>query len=203
MQLNGNITHSRRLLASIDRILADTKTDWKDIDGIGVGLGPGSFTGLRIGLATAKGLATGAGLPLIGVSTLDSLVLPLVQEGIICAMLDARKKEVYTCLYRKKAGGSGFTRLGDRMAVTPEKLCETITEPVCFVGDGALVYKELLCEQLGTLVSFAPQSLHPVNSISIGLLCGDKLRMGEILDVAEASPHYIRASDAELSLVKK
>ena len=205
MHLNGNVTHSRRLLACVDRLMTDCQVDWQGLDGIAVGLGPGSFTGLRIGMATAKGLAAGSGLPLVGVSTLDALVLPLSEEGLVCAMQDARKKEVYSCMYRRNGADDPhpFVRLGERVALSPQALCSTVTEPVCFVGDGAMVYRELLQGQLGELARFAPAQHHSVNSVAIGLLAAENVRRGDLLDTAEASPLYIRASDAELSLVKK
>ena len=89
--LSSNVTHSRRLLTSIDWLMGEVELGWNDIDAIGVSLGPGSFTGLRIGMATAKGLATAAGVGLIGVSTLDALAAKCVTSRLVCAVLDARK----------------------------------------------------------------------------------------------------------------
>lgn len=205
ISLNSSITHSRRLLSAIKLLMKDTSTSWEALDGVAVGLGPGSFTGLRIGMATAKGLASASELPLLGVSTLDALVQPLQTNDLVCAMLDARKKEVYTALYRKNGDNDifPFSRISEKMAVSAENLCDKIEEPVCFVGDGARLYSNIIREKLGISARFAPSSLHVVNSVQIGFLGAEKLVSGQTLDIAEASPHYVRASDAELNLVKK
>ena len=100
LSLTGNVTHSRRLFSAIDYLMKEAGVNWAAIAGIAVSLGPGSFTGLRIGLATAKGLAAAAGKLLFGVSTLDSLAAKCSTEKLVCAVLDARKKEVYAALYR-------------------------------------------------------------------------------------------------------
>ena len=94
LSLAGNVTHSRRLIAAIDLLMKKAEVDWSGIDGIAVSLGPGSFTGLRIGMATAKGLAVAADKPLLGVSTLDGLASKCNGSKLICAILDARKNEV-------------------------------------------------------------------------------------------------------------
>lgn len=200
--LTGKVTHSRRLLAVIDLILAETACTWQDIDGIGITTGPGSFTGLRIGMATAKGLAAAAGKVLLGVSTLDALAGKCVCEKLICAVLDARKKEVYVAFYR--AGRDGLVApVGDQAVLRPEELAAQVTEPVVMVGDGAQLYGELFRMLLGELVTFAPAQLHEPSAASLGLLAGEKLMRGEVLDLAEGVPSYIRSSDAELNLLKK
>lgn len=202
LSLTGAVTHSRRLLAAIDYIMQKAEIDWSSIAGIGVSLGPGSFTGLRIGMATAKGLAAAAGKMLFGVSTLDSLAAKCVTSRLICTVLDARKKEVYTAFYRCNADGFA-ERISDITVVAPEKLVAAVSEPVFMVGDGAMVYGEVFRHLLGKNVIFAPSQLHEPSASSLGMLAGEMLEAGEQLDLAEAVPLYIRSSDAELNLLRK
>jgi tRNA threonylcarbamoyladenosine biosynthesis protein TsaB len=202
LSLNTSITHSRRLIAAIDWLLFETEMDWPMIDGIAVGLGPGSFTGLRIGMATAKGLAATAGIPLLGISTLDALAGNCMTPQLICAALDARKKEVYVAFYRYDGMGV-VRRIGEIRAIDPLKLADEISEPVLIVGDGVLVYGDYWQKELGEKVEFAPPALHYPSAAVIGLRGGEDLQNGRVLDLAAAVPLYIRASDAELSLETK
>ena len=202
LSLTGNVTHSRRLFTAIDYLMKEAGVDWPAIAGIGVSLGPGSFTGLRIGMATAKGLAAAAGKVLLGVSTLDSLAAKCVTPNLICTVLDARKKEVYAAFYR--CNGNGLSeRVSDITVMAPEKLASTISEPVVMVGDGAMVYEELFKKLLGGKVIFAPSQLHEPSASSLGMLAGEMLQSGEQLDLADAVPVYIRSSDAELNLLQR
>lgn len=202
LSLNSSMTHSRRLLTAIDWLLSETEVDWPMIDGVAVGLGPGSFTGLRIGMATAKGLAATAGIPLLGISTLDALAGNCVTPRLICAALDARKKEVYVAFYRCDVMGVA-RRTSEIRALDPQKLADEIHEPVLLVGDGVLVYGDHWKKALGEKVKFAPPALHYPSAAVIGLLGGEDLLNGWALDLAAAVPLYVRASDAELSLEMK
>ncbi len=202
LSLTGKVTHSRRLFSAIDYLMQESGIDWSLIAGIGVSLGPGSFTGLRIGMATAKGLAAAAGKVLLGVSTLDSLAAKCVSSRLICSILDARKKEVYSAFYR--CNDTGFPeRVSDMSVMAPEKLAACINEPVIMVGDGAIVYGELFRELLGEKAIFAPSQLHEPSSVSLGMLAGEMFLSGRHLNVADAVPVYIRSSDAELNLALK
>ncbi len=202
LSLNSRVTHSRRLISAIDWLFAETEVDWPMIDGIAVGLGPGSFTGLRIGMATAKGLAATAGKPLLGISTLDALAGNCLTTRLICAAVDARKREVYVAFYR--CDGSGVARrISEIRAVDPLKLADEIEEPVLIVGDGVLVYGDCWQRDFGGKVEFAPASLHYPSAAVIGLLGGQNLQNDQILDLATAVPLYVRASDADLSLESK
>jgi tRNA threonylcarbamoyladenosine biosynthesis protein TsaB len=202
LSLTGKITHSRRLLSAIGWLMQESAMTWPVIGGIAVGLGPGSFTGLRIGMATAKGLAAAAGTVLLGVSTLDSLAARCGFAGLICAVLDARKKEVYAAFYR--CNDQGLTeRIGEPTVLAPDRLAAAIDEPVLLVGDGARVYGETFRELLGDKVRFAPAALHEPSAASLGLLAGEMLERGELLDLAEGVPVYVRSSDAELNLARK
>lgn len=200
--LNGNVTHSRRLIQAIDILMEGVSIDWEGVDGIGVSLGPGSFTGLRIGLATAKGLAAAAERPLLGVSTLDSLAAKCATADLICAVLDARKKEVYAGLYRCNRDGESEVA-SEPVVIDPVKLCESLDEQVFMIGDGAALYSEIIKDSLGDKVVFAPSCLNVPTADSLGFLCGEKLLDNNVLDLASAAPLYVRATDAELNLGKK
>jgi len=202
LSLTGKVTHSRRLFKAIDYLMKEAEVDWAAIAGIGVSLGPGSFTGLRIGMATAKGLVAAAGKTLLGVSTLDSLAAKCVTSRLICAVLDARKQEVYSAFYRLSDDGFA-ARVGDITVLAPDKLAEGITEPVVMIGDGALVYGDVFKDVLGEKVGFAPCHLHEPSASSLGMLAGEQFLAGEQLDVADAVPVYVRSSDAELNLLQK
>ncbi len=202
LSLSSNVTHSRRLLTTIDWLFKETNTVWADLGGIAVGLGPGSFTGLRIGMATAKGLAATADLPLLGVSTLDTIAVNCTTDKLICAALDARKKEVYAAFYRADVHGVA-RRVGDIVAVKPENLLERVVEPIVIAGDAVPLYGEIWQRERGSLVEFAPSHFHTPSAASLGLLVGEQLAANENLDLGAVTPLYVRASDAELSLVTK
>jgi tRNA threonylcarbamoyladenosine biosynthesis protein TsaB len=196
------VTHSRRLLGAIDYLLSEHELDVADLDGLAVGLGPGSFTGLRIAMASMKGMATAAGTPLLGVSTLDGIALRCSGDSKVCVVLDARKQELYRRWYSKDDLGI-YRPIGSIEALGPEQLAAEVQGPVCMVGDGLLSYGEVLREGIGDNLSVGPQQLHYPSAAAIGFLCCEQLHSGEHLDSDNAVPLYVRASDAELSLVKK
>jgi len=198
--LQSSRTHSKRLLAAIDTLMHDAEITWEEIDGLAVSLGPGSFTGLRIGLSTAKGLAMATGKNLLGVSTLAGLAGQFAfSPGLICPVVDARKKEVYAGFYRCGPDG-GVKQLTDIMALSPTELVKKITEPTVLVGDGVVVYGDLFKKALGESALMAPPELHFARAASIGMLAVSKWRRNEFLDPATAVPLYVRKSDAELNL---
>ena len=199
LSLNSKITHSRRLLTGIDWLLAENNIDSADIDGLAVGLGPGSFTGLRIAMATVKGLAVAMAKPLLGISTLDALALNCSGGKPLCALIDARKKEVYRRWYLQDKLGV-YRPHGNIAALTPQDLVQEVMESSLFVGDGLLSYGEMLKETLGDLLVMAPRTLLHPSAVAIGFLCCEQLERGELLDLESAVPLYVRASDAELSL---
>lgn len=196
-------THSRRLLAGVDFLLKETGIDWSAVDAVAVSIGPGSFTGLRIGLATAKGLVMATGTKLVGIGTLDGLATQLHNTGelLICPVLDARKKEVYSGFYKCDSQGVP-RRQGDYLVLSPEALCERIAEPVVLLGDGAAVYGDLFREKLGDFLKTIPSNVYFPRAATIGLLALEKFRENEFLDPEGAEPLYIRPSEAELNLKK-
>lgn len=202
LSLNSKVTHSRRLLTGIDWLLSENSIDFSDIDGLAVGLGPGSFTGLRIAMATMKGLATAMAKPLLGVSTLDGLALCCSGEKPLCVVLDARKKEVYRRWYRQDARNI-YRSQGTIQALTPEELVAEVSEATLMVGDALLSYGRDMKESLEDLMSTAPLPLYYPSAAAIGFLCCEQLQQGDVMDLDSAVPLYVRASDAELSLIKK
>jgi tRNA threonylcarbamoyladenosine biosynthesis protein TsaB len=195
-------THSHRLLGQIEQIRLDVGAAWPELAGIAVSLGPGSFTGLRIGLSMAKGLALAHSLPLLGISTLDGLARQVVAPAGtgICALLDARKQEVYAAFY--VCGDNGLpVRTSADLVIAPEKLLEYLEGPVIMVGDGGQVYRHLFQEQPDTL--FAPPSSHFPRAATVGLLAEEKLAGHDLLDPVTAVPVYVRASEAEINLRMK
>lgn len=196
--LGPGVTHSRRLLGSIEQLMQQSSLTMAKVACIAVGLGPGSFTGLRIGMATAKGLAHGGGKKLIGVSSLDAIAAVLKDEGLICVLLDARKKEVYGRFYR--GDEQGVVPCSEQVVLPPEKIAERIEEPVVMAGDGVHFYSDLLKEILGEKMVTSDVQYPPAEMV--GLLAGEQYRNNSFLDVAAAEPTYIRASDAELSLIR-
>lgn len=202
LSLSSNITHSRRLLSSIERLLEESSIAREDLAGYAVGLGPGSFTGLRIGMATVKGLAAASGLPLYGISTLDAIAANCLASCLICAVLDARKKEVYAAFYR--LNDKGLTeRVTDIIAVEPRALVERINEPVLMVGDGLAAYSEVWESELGEKMITAPAQLWTPSASVLGLIAGEMAMQEKVMDLASAVPMYVRASDAELNLQMK
>ncbi len=149
-------THSKRLLGTIDQLLRETDITIFDLDAIAISLGPGSFTGLRIGLATVKGLCMAAEKPLIGVSTLDALAMQLPhQPRQVCAVLDARKKEIFAACYKTDSHGLPRRTMAPA-ALSPEALAGRISEETIFIGDGIQVYGEFFAEKLGPLYKKCP-----------------------------------------------
>lgn len=202
ISLNAKVTHSRRLLTGIDWLLKESEISSSEIDGFAVGLGPGSFTGLRIGMATMKGLATAMNKPLLGVSTLDGLAFTCSGNTPLCVLLDARKKEVYRRWYQKDSWGM-YRPNGSIEALSPDALASEITMPCQLVGDGIRACGATLKGRVEEFIEIAPLPLHYINAASIAFLCCEQLQNNERLELESAVPLYVRASDAELSLLQK
>jgi tRNA threonylcarbamoyladenosine biosynthesis protein TsaB len=197
--LNISSTHNQRLLPGIERILTDAGWSLEDLDGFAVSLGPGSFTGLRIGLSIVKGLAWSTGKPLAGVPTLDALAANVSFVPYkICPILDARKGEIYTALYRQ--GDEGIPqRLTSYMALKPEELVALISETTLLVGDGFLSYGDYLKRELGNRLVLAPPHLSVIHASSVAWLGWHRLQAGEYEDISSCTPLYVRPSEAELN----
>ncbi|MDT8441237.1 MAG: tRNA (adenosine(37)-N6)-threonylcarbamoyltransferase complex dimerization subunit type 1 TsaB [Desulfuromonadales bacterium] len=196
--LNGRRTHADWLLPALEGLLTRAGLQITDLDGFGVVIGPGSFTSLRVGLATVKGLAVATGLPLVPVSTLRTLAMQLPFASLpVCAMLDARKQEVYAGLYHW--GPGGLQPVGGERVCKPEQLLAERQEPTLFVGDGALVYRSLLVRQLGARAHFAPDFLNLPRAAAAASLVFDAWQEGRVFAPADINPVYLRPSEAELN----
>lgn len=194
-------THSCRLLVTTKWLLKRVGLDWLQVDLLAVSLGPGSFTGLRIGLSTAKGLSMALGRPLLGVPTLDALASHVAggEGDLVCPLLDARKKEVYTALYRCKA--MGLERLTPYTALRPEALCKMLppAERVWLLGDGLTLYSDLLADALGERGRHVPSHLAHVRAASVASLAKARLQATGVGDpVDRLVPIYVRPSEAEV-----
>ena len=197
--LQPETVHSRRLLGSVDWLLESVGVGWSELDGIGISLGPGSFTGLRIGMAAAKGLAMATERPLVGVPTLEGIALSCAAaERRVCCLLDARRQEVYAAFFDPAAVP---VAAGPAMAIRPGELLARLREPVLVAGPGVAACGDLLRSH--PLVRFLPASLAQPRAACIGLLAAGRLEQGDTLDPATAAPLYVRASEAEVNLKKK
>jgi tRNA threonylcarbamoyladenosine biosynthesis protein TsaB len=197
-------THSARLVPAIQALLKEARLDLNEIDGIAVSLGPGSFTGLRVGLSTVKGLALAAEKPVVGVPTLDALAsnLPFTPY-LICPILDARKGEVYTALYKDEGGGR-VERLTSYQVLSPTVLLEQLpSQETVFLGNGVQVYGDFVRGQLGEKALFAPPHLSFLRGSTVAELGLGRVMHGEQDDIASMVPIYVRPSDAEINWEKE
>lgn len=204
INLNGKKQHSIILMPMIDELLKSLKLSLEDIDGFVISKGPGSFTGLRIGMAVVKGLSQGTSKPFVSVSSLDALAFNLAYtEGLICPILDALRDNVYTALYTFQ--NKELVKLTDYMAVHIDELIEmikTYDKKVTFIGDAVDKFKEKLKNDLNDSL-FAPSHLNLVRASSLGEL-GIKLMNSNNFDnIYNSAPIYLRKSQAEREYEKK
>ena len=188
--LDVSVTHSERLMSAVDRVLGDARWTARDLAGLAVAVGPGSFTGLRIAVSTVKGLALALDLPIAAVPTLDAMAAALPWAALpVCPVLDARKGEVYASLYRWD--GEAMRREWDYLALAPAALAARLDEPVLVVGDGA-----------GGVRSPHARAVPPPRRLPspacVGALGLARLRRGETVTAAALGPLYLRPSEAEL-----
>jgi len=198
-------THSQTLLPMLDNVVKMLGISLEDIDAIVVSGGPGSFTGLRIGSATAKGLGLALNKPLIQVPTVDGIAYNLFGTGkLICPLMDARRNQVYTGLYTFKGGQ--FIVLKEQQPVPIEEVIEEINQlnqSVIFLGDGVPVYKEFIENHIKTEFCFAPPHLGYQRAGAIVSLGADYYKKGKIQSAKEHKPDYLRLSQAERELALK
>lgn len=198
--LNTGKTHSQRLMPMLGKLLEEADLELQDLDGIVVSGGPGSFTGLRIGLATAKGLAYASQKPLVTVSTLDSLAYNVKgYPHLICPILNARRNEVYTAVYRD--AGEELEMVMTYAALSPAELVNRLlplAEPVMFLGDAVPLLGTYLREQLGSQAQLATIFASLPSAAVLGWLGLQKLKKGQVADLVAAKPLYIRPSEAEV-----
>ena len=197
--VNYKKTHSQTLLPMIDEVKKMIDLDLSSIDAIAVSGGPGSFTGLRIGSATAKGLGLALGKPLIHVPTVDALAYNVYGCGdLICPIMDARRKQVYTGMYCFLNHQMQVVKEQDAVAL--EELIKELNQmerPVIFLGDAVPVYKELIQESCKVPYSFAPAHLSRQRAGAVGMLGTLYFKEGKTESAVEHKPEYLRVSQAE------
>jgi tRNA threonylcarbamoyladenosine biosynthesis protein TsaB len=202
VRLNVRTTHSERLMTAVDYALKQSDMAFAGIDAVAVSSGPGSFTGLRIGLSTAKGLCYAAGKPLVLVPTLEAFAwnFPYCAHPV-GIMLDARKGEVYAAMFRWEHGT--FATMVPAVSTRPEDFVKDCSEQVVLAGEGVLRYRERIVSALGERALIAPSHTmvpSPANVARLGL---QKALCSEFADAAAAEPVYVRKSEAEVKWSEK
>ncbi len=190
------LTHSQTIMPMIDELLKKVSLDITDIDLFACSEGPGSFTGLRIGIGTIKGLAYGTNKPVVGVSTLEALAHNIdVTDLVICSIMDARRGQVYNGLYRYN--DDKLECITEPRALSIEELCEELTEKTIFVGDGVNVHKEKIKEFLGNKAIFAsPQNLlQRAGSVAFAALNKEAVSAEDLTAVYLRKPQAERERD--------
>lgn len=197
--VNYKKTHSQTLLPMLDEVARMTELDLNTVDAIAVAAGPGSFTGLRIGSATAKGLGLALDKPLVGVPTVEALAYNLYDTpGLICPIMDARRNQVYTGIYRYE--DHRLVTVEDQMAIAMTELLDRLNamgQPVTFLGDGVPVFRDMIAEGARVAYSFAPAHVNKQRAAAVAALGLLYYKEGKFETAAEHRPDYLRVSQAE------
>ena len=197
--INYKKTHSQTLLPMLDQLAKAVELDMSSVDAIAVSAGPGSFTGLRIGSATAKGLAMALEKPIVEVSTLEGMAYQCVGvPGLVCPIMDARRSQTYTAAYDMSSGEA--SEVIAPMAVAIEELIEALNEKgerVTFLGDGVPVFKEVIEKTLKVSYTFAPAHRRQQSAAAVAMAAVRLLASGKTVSAAEHAPEYLRVSQAE------
>lgn len=197
------LTHSQTIMPMLEHLKSMIGFNLEEVDAIAVTSGPGSFTGIRIGVATAKAMALALGVPIIGIPTLDVMAhnIPFT-EDVICPIMDARRNQVYTAIYKWKNGV--LEREGDHLAIEIDELIEKLDgRNTIFLGDGVDVLKDKIIEAMGDRAKFAPSFLHMQRASVLAHLACQAFEKGEVEDADEFVPIYLRKSQAERELEEK
>ena len=189
---NTGLTHSQTLMCMAESLLQQCNCTVEQIDAVAVAAGPGSFTGVRIGVAAAKGFAWGRRIPCYGTSTLESMALNLgIYEGTVCAVMDARRNQVYNALF--KAENGKLTRICEDRAISIEELKAQLPDgPVFLVGDGSKLCKQYIPEAI-----LAPEHRQHQRAAGVALAAEAMIVRGEGGDAMTLEPNYLRLSQAE------
>lgn len=202
---NYKKTHSITLMPMVEEIIKKLELDLNEIDGIAVSAGPGSFTGLRIGASTGKGLGLALKKPMICIPSLDALAFNLFKtDSLICPIMDARRNQVYTGIY--EFIGDEFITIKSQIAVEINEIADEINQlnkSVIFLGDGVPVYKDILRELLKVPFYFAPVHVSKQRAGAVGALGIEYMKKGIVVSADEFEPIYLRASQAERELEEK
>ncbi len=198
MTYGAGKTHSRHLMSMIDCVFKRCDAAPGDIDGIAVTKGPGTFTGLRIGLSTVKGLAIAAGIPVVGVSSLAALAYPMRNTNRnVVTMIDARRGEVYHDRFDVKGLAIDPSLDSDPKVAAPEEVAEMLPEDALLIGSGAILYRALFLKKCPS-VEFGEPMQHVIRAASVGLLSMSRFRRKSFDPVYALTPQYIRKSDAQI-----
>lgn len=197
--VNNKQTHSQTLLPMIEKVVDISGIELEQIDAIAIAAGPGSFTGLRIGSATAKGIGLALKKPVVSVPTLEGLAYRVsVFDGIICPIMDARRNQVYTGIYKMDKGN--LVCLSEQKAVDIHEIMEELEkydEKVIFLGDGVEVQRETIEKEFKKEYCFAPIHLSKQSAAAVAVLGDIYFNQGKAEDAAEHKPIYLRKSQAE------
>ena len=197
--VNNKQTHSQTLVPMLEEIREMAGLQLEELDYIAVSGGPGSFTGLRIGSATAKGIAMVLDIPIVSVPTLEGLaMLAYPADGVVAALMDARNAQVFAGLYRFEDGRLQVVK--DQAPMKVEELAQAVNElgeTVTLTGDGAAVYRQQLEEMLQVPFRFMPPHLCAQRAGAVAVRALDYIREGKVESAAEHAPVYLRVSQAE------
>jgi len=197
VKFSVKITYSEILLFCIDQALKNVSLKIDDMDGFAISIGPGSFTGLRIGLSTLKGLSFATGKPLVSIPSLDALAyLSLYCQYPVVTMLDAKKNQVYAAIYETNDGE--LKRQSDYLVIDVEDLVKRISHKTLFVGSGAKLYQKRLIELLKDKAYFSQAERSLPSGATVAFLGSKKLILGQFEDIVNLEPLYLRKSEAEL-----
>lgn len=187
-------------LALVDAVLSDAAVELKALDGFAITTGPGSFTGLRVGISLIKGFVLSLEKPFIGISTLEALAATVSPDapGIICPVLDARKKEIYTALFQYQAGH--LVRLTEDAVYSPEELCRIVSQPAIFLGNGLESYKYYFQDRLGPRMVSGDAFIQCCPAAGAARLAARRFAKEKSFDLNTLQINYIRKPEAEINL---
>ncbi|MCK9478076.1 MAG: tRNA (adenosine(37)-N6)-threonylcarbamoyltransferase complex dimerization subunit type 1 TsaB [Firmicutes bacterium] len=197
--INNKKTHSVKLLPLIDQLLKDTDTDIFEVDYYAVTVGPGSFTGQRIGISTIKGLCHATGKKCVGVSTLEALAhnVPLT-DFFVCPIMDARREQVYTATFK-----NGKHIVKDRAIALTDLLAEQKGKNTVFVGDGVAVFRETITDFMGEFAHFPPLNFEHLRAGSVAAIAKEHIDLNLAINCHLLTPLYLRKSQAEREYLEK
>lgn len=201
---NSGLTHSSTLMVMAQDVLKQSDRDVSDVTAVAVAQGPGSFTGVRIGMAAAKGFAWGRQIPCYGISTLEAMARGLgIWQGYVCAVMDARRAQVYHAMFHVDCGK--FTRISQDRAISLQELGEDVKkleENIFLVGDGSILCYNTLSEAAPNLI-LLPEHRRHQRAVGVALVAAQMLERGEQGAGASLTPNYLRLSQAEREKLEK
>jgi len=196
--INIDLNHSEVLLSAIDYACLQTRMKISEIDLFACTIGPGSFTGLRIGVSTLKGLMLATGKPAVGISSLAALALNVGKGSkIICSAMDAGRGQVYTAFYRYNEKGL-LDQIGTDKAVDPREIIHHAEQEIIFVGDGVIKYADIISNTKTNKINIASSAQQYIRASSVGILGREKYNRNELLNAETFVPVYLRSADASV-----